>query len=93
MRYSKNQGVPFSTSDGVGADCEYCKRALKSTTDTSELAARREHIRPKCRGGTRRVWACKKCDVLKGNKDEAAWKLFMRRFPQWWKWKIFPDEY
>lgn len=87
----KNQGVPFVTN-GRGAICEYCKRELEPTTSTSELRAVREHLMPRSRGGRKRVWACHKCDVIKGDKTTSEWTRFMSNFPRWWLWKIFRNE-
>lgn len=93
---SRHHGHFFSNitfrSDGRGAICRYCCRILEATTSGTELAACREHLHPKSKGGRKRVWACKKCDTLKGNKSKPEWEEFMRTFPEWWKWKVLNHE-
>ncbi len=47
-----------------GQRCHYCEQALNGQTAT------KDHVIPKSRGGGRGenlVWACKKCNGLKGN--------------------------
>jgi 5-methylcytosine-specific restriction endonuclease McrA len=76
---------PPMTSDGKGATCAYCRRTLQSSTAYSALAATRDHVIPKVRGGTYKVWCCFACNNLKEDKSPAQWTKFMADNPEWWK--------
>lgn len=70
---------------GRGERCAYCKRKLEASTAKSWLAATRDHVKPKSRGGTYTVWACKKCNAIKGSMAYRQWLDFMDHNPGWWR--------
>ena len=72
------------SSDGKGETCWWCKRVLLAKTSRSALAATRDHVIPRSKGGSRTVWACHACNGLKGDMLPAAWGLFMAQNPGWW---------
>lgn len=80
----KRKIAPF-VSNGTGGRCHWCKRDLKATTDKSSMAATRDHVHPKSRGGELRVWACRACNNLKADMDEQEWLRFMRDNTDWWR--------
>lgn len=84
---SRNQGIRFD-SNGLGALCHYCRRPLEAKGSGGELAAVVEHYKPRRLGGGFRVWACAKCDLLKGGKTHHQWERFMQEYPMWWTWRI-----
>lgn len=80
---------PPLTSDGRGAHCAYCHRALLPTGGQSPLTATRDHVVPRAHGGSRRVWACAQCNTLKGCMSYADWRRFMMAHPEWWTLRRF----
>lgn len=68
--------------------CTYCHRVLEHPSSRSRVAATRDHVVPKHRGGTRTVPCCRQCNQLKRNMMPGEWKAFMERHPKWWK--LFP---
>lgn len=65
--------------------CTYCKRQLAKPTSPSRTAMTRDHVMPKCVGGTRRVRCCRQCNGLKGDIHPSVWRWFTETFPGWWK--------
>jgi 5-methylcytosine-specific restriction endonuclease McrA len=51
----------------------------------SSAAATRDHVVPKCHGGTQIMIICFTCNNLKGDMDLDAWNWYMRSNPYWWK--------
>jgi len=76
---------PPMSSNGRGAVCFYCERVLEATASRSRVAATRDHIHPKSKGGERKVWACRQCNLLKGDMTYEEWLAFMAAHPEWWK--------
>jgi hypothetical protein len=70
---------------GKGNPCHWCKRILEAVDSLSRLAATKDHIHPKSKGGKETVWACWACNHLKGDRLPAEWEAFMAANPQWWK--------
>lgn len=54
-------------TDGILPKCHYC-----GETDTSIIE--RDHYIPRCRGGTKIVLACRRCNSEKGAKDPEEFK-------------------
>lgn len=77
------------TGSGRGAHCTYCKRQLESKRSPSKLAATKDHVIAKSKGGlhlqNNKVWCCRQCNMLKADMTETQWKYFMRHNPEWWK--------
>jgi hypothetical protein len=69
---------------GMGEVCTWCRRRLEPVGSHSRLAATRDHILPRSRGGSRTVWCCRQCNCLKGDMMPEDWSAFMRRNPEWW---------
>lgn len=65
--------------------CAYCNRTLEAVTSPSRLAATKDHIMPKSRGGRATVWACRQCNAIKGDMEPHVWAAFMADWPEWWK--------
>lgn len=66
--------------------CAYCERKLLAPTARSNLAATRDHAPiPKSKGGSAWVWACWRCNTMKGDVDYDVWLQFMADHPGWWK--------
>ncbi|MGH6792847.1 MAG: HNH endonuclease [Methyloceanibacter sp.] len=84
----KRRRTPL-TSNGRGAHCTYCDRRLESKLAPSKLAATKDHVHPKSKGGIRlpgnKVWCCRQCNMLKADMSETQWKYFMRHNPEWWR--------
>lgn len=70
---------------GKGELCAYCRRVLHSTMSQSKTAATRDHTIPLSRGGRHKVWCCRQCNTLKGNKSPDEWAAFMAAHPEWWR--------
>lgn len=68
-----------------GALCHWCRRTMLGKDHPSGLAATKDHIHPKSRGGAKTVWSCLACNNLKGSMPLADWYNFMGRNPEWWK--------
>lgn len=73
---------------GKGFHCAYCTRRLEAKTSPTKLAATKDHVLPKSRGGrgvmASTVWCCRQCNTLKGNMMPEEWSAFMRTNPRWW---------
>lgn len=80
----KHKDQPPLSSNGKGATCTWCDRDLHATGSLSRLAATRDHVDPKVRGGRVRVWCCRDCNDLKGAMLIGDWKRFLRAHPNWW---------
>jgi hypothetical protein len=65
-----------------GKPCPYCKRAMNSRDFL--LQPTRDHVIPRCRGGTEIIICCLKCNGIKGDMDEQEWFAYMRANPGWW---------
>ncbi len=74
---------------GHGEKCTYCKRTLESVTSFSRVAATKDHVVPKSKGGRTTVWACRQCNALKKDMDPDDWQAFMESYPEWWKNSLF----
>jgi len=70
---------------GRGQVCAYCGRHLEGAGSRSSLMATRDHVVPKCRGGSHTVWACFTCNTLKGDMAPERWRKFMADNPEWWR--------
>ena len=65
--------------------CTWCERRMEEPSSTSLLAATKDHPQPKSKGvGGTTVWACARCNFLKGDMSYDAWKLFMEMHTHWW---------
>lgn len=54
--------------------------------DNPDLSPTRDHYPiPKCKGGTRTLIACNRCNVVKGDLSADAWQTFMLHNPTWWQ--------
>lgn len=47
--------------------CAYCKRRMRLTLKPIDEQATRDHVIPRCDGGTRVVAACRECNNRKGS--------------------------
>ncbi len=65
--------------------CTYCHRQLTRCTDRGRTAATKDHVMPKCVGGTRKVPCCRQCNELKGDMHPSVWRWFQTSYPAWWK--------
>lgn len=74
---------------GHGEKCTYCKRRLESVGSLSRVAATRDHVVPKSRGGREKVWACRQCNELKRDMLPNDWRAFMECYPEWWNNPMF----
>lgn len=82
---------------GKGKVCTYCRRTLEASTSHSKLAATRDHVIPKSKWkvadrlpfGVVTVWACRQCNLLKGDKMPSEWEAFMVANPEWWRQPAF----
>jgi HNH endonuclease len=70
---------------GRGEKCTYCKRTLEAMSSLSRVAATKDHIIPKSKGGRQTVWACRQCNAIKGDMEPDVWAAFMADWPEWWK--------
>jgi hypothetical protein len=65
--------------------CTYCLRDLTSPHSRCGTAATRDHVMPKCVGGTRKVPCCQACNSLKGDIHPGVWRWFTEKNPGWWR--------
>ena len=75
----------------VGRPCYWCKRPMESKRlkygiDTRSLAATKDHLVPKSRGGKKKVWACFRCNSLKGDMMPEEWETWMKEHPDFLDW-------
>lgn len=75
----------------VGRPCHWCKRPMTSRrlsygTGIRSDAATRDHVIPKSKGGKTKVWACFRCNNLKGNMLPDEWDAWMRANPSKLDW-------
>jgi hypothetical protein len=65
--------------------CVYCRRELAGPRSRSRTAVTRDHVMPKCVGGTRKVRCCRQRNGLKGDIHPQVWRWFTEHHPGWWK--------
>jgi hypothetical protein len=70
---------------GRRRNCYWCQRPMESAKGLSALAATRDHVHPKSRGGKAIVWSCRACNSLKGDMTGDEWHLFRTMNEKWWK--------
>src|SRR4051812_19585709 len=75
----------------IGAPCTYCKRPTEDRESLTGLAATRDHVTPRSKGGRTTVLACRLCNALKKDMALEDWKAFMESFPRWWEHLQFKD--
>jgi HNH endonuclease len=75
----------MSGGRGHGESCHWCGRDLLSSQSKSGVAATRDHVFPKCKGGRQTVWSCWTCNCLKGEMLPREWVEFRAANPEWWK--------
>jgi hypothetical protein len=59
----------------AGIPCHWCgvPMTARNGQPKDPTDATRDHVFPKSRGGKDRVWACLRCNTLKGNMDPMDW--------------------
>jgi 5-methylcytosine-specific restriction endonuclease McrA len=55
------------------ARCFWCRAALAGSESKSQFRRTRDHVIPKSKGGTVRVWCCYTCNQAKGALMPAEW--------------------
>lgn len=65
-----------------GKPCPYCQRNM-NTRDT-RLHPTRDHVIPRCRGGTAKIICCLTCNGIKADMLPEEWDGFMEANPGWW---------
>jgi 5-methylcytosine-specific restriction endonuclease McrA len=65
-----------------GTACPYCKRVMD--IGHPDLMPTEDHVHPRSRGGVETVWACWKCNNVKGDMTMPEWEAFMAAHPAWW---------
>ena len=65
-----------------GMKCHWCPQSM---TMYGQLAATRDHVVSRSRGGVETVWACAACNVLKADMSLDHWRLFCEEVPDWWR--------
>ena len=65
--------------------CCYCRRELSKPGGRSRTALTRDHVMPRCVGGTRKVRCCRQCNGLKGDIHPSVWRWFTVEHPGWWR--------
>ena len=58
--------------------CTYCRTTLARPTSDSPFARTREHLKPKCDGGTLTVPCCRRCNNDKGDLYLNEWIAILR---------------
>lgn len=79
-------------SNGSGARCHWCRRVMLDPSVYSVLCATKDHVIPKSRGGTVKVWCCWTCNQIKGDKHPGEWARFMLDNPRWWNALMKPPQ-
>lgn len=83
------------TTPVAGRPCYWCDRPMtkksnKSGSSPLPTHATKDHIVPRCRGGGNRngnrVWACLRCNNLKGNMMPDDWMAWMAVNPEKVAW-------
>lgn len=68
--------------------CYWCDRSMVKNDPLypirSGLVRTRDHVYPKCDGGTWTVPSCFACNQLKGSMHPTEWDAFRRNNPKWW---------
>lgn len=75
----------------AGRPCHWCKRPMTRRRRPDErvalgTAASRDHVVPKAKGGTAKVWACNRCNNLKGDMMPDDWMAWMMVNPEKVAW-------
>lgn len=65
--------------------CVYCRRQLTKPRDRGRCAFTKDHVMPRCVGGTRKVRSCRQCNGLKGDIHPSVWRWFTEAHPEWWR--------
>lgn len=81
---SAGQEQAEMSKKGKGECCTYCRREMESIASRSKLAATKDHVIPKSKGGREKVWCCRQCNSIKGDMDPDQWQVFMDANPRWW---------
>lgn len=76
---------PNMNTFGRGARCAYCERLLEASTSRGKLAATRDHVHPKSKGGNYRIWCCRQCNQIKADMTVTEWRYFRLHNPNWWR--------
>lgn len=80
------EAAPLGRGPGIfgeGNPCAYCARGM-TKRGPRQLYPTRDHVIPVSRGGTKTVWACERCNAIKGNMMPDEWAAFMAANPGWW---------
>lgn len=64
--------------------CHYCSRPLQPRGTDSPLAATRDHVVPKSKGGRKTVPCCRTCNEIKADRLPDEWAAYMAENPMWW---------
>jgi hypothetical protein len=65
-----------------GETCPYCHRTMDKRN--FHLQPTRDHVIPRCRGGTVKIICCLKCNGIKSDMLPDAWAAYMAANPGWW---------
>lgn len=65
--------------------CHYCYRRLAHPKSGLRWSATKDHIHPRCLGGTVTVPCCLHCNHLKADMTADKWWWVMNTFPNWWR--------
>lgn len=67
-----------------GKPCKYCQRPMDRVD--VRLHATRDHIIPRCRGGSKKgiVICCATCNGIKADMTPDEWQAYMIATPSWW---------
>ena len=71
--------------------CYWCRREMNKPTSPGGLAATKDHVLSKSRGGTLKVDACRACNQLKGDMLPTEWAAFMKANPKWWQLYVWRE--
>src|SRR5215217_2372747 len=73
------------SKQGKGQRCAYCRRIMEARGSPGQLAATKDHVIPVWQGGNETVWACRRCNEMKGAMLPDEWSRFMAAHPEWWR--------
>lgn len=65
-----------------GKTCPYCRRTMDR--GSVRLHPTRDHVIPRCRGGTEKIICCLTCNGLKADMLPEEWSAYMMANPGWW---------
>lgn len=65
-----------------GLPCPYCGRQMDLRN--AKLIPTRDHVIPRCRGGTELVICCITCNTIKADMLPDQWRAYMTANPDWW---------